>query len=75
MKRPVEAVPLKGQLGRAVMDELTGRTGVLMAVMAAEELAYTTGLEHLGRTRWVAFLRPQGGGREWVTTPDAVRGA
>ncbi|MGW8379253.1 hypothetical protein [Streptomyces sp. ODS28] len=67
-----QAPPLKAQLGRTVTDGRTGAAGTLMAVVAYSDICHIGGLNHLGRTEWVAFVRPLGGGREWVTTPDAV---
>ncbi|MFF8911673.1 hypothetical protein [Streptomyces olivaceoviridis] len=48
-------------IGRAVLDNETGRRGILRAVAPLPE-----------STRPVAWLRPSGGGREWTTSLGAL---
>lgn len=62
-------------LGQRVRDEATGRIGTLMEVSEWEDPRART-------TQWLAFLRPEHGGREWTTEPHqltvlppAVKGA
>jgi hypothetical protein len=62
----VSARPAKGD---AAYDPATGRVGVVQCVCSATEMC-------LGRSEWpharVAYLRPAGGGREWLADPDAL---
>ncbi|MGW3463502.1 hypothetical protein ACWDE9_29675 [Streptomyces olivaceoviridis] len=48
-------------IGRAVLDNETGRRGILRAVAPLPE-----------STLPVAWLRPAGGGREWTTSLGAL---
>lgn len=52
---------------RLVRDEVTGDVGELMYVGDFEDPA-----TYPRRRRRVAFLRPEGGGKEWETDPDRV---
>jgi hypothetical protein len=53
-------------LGRLVLDTRSGRIGILRAVVW-EKPAYGR------RRRRRAWLRPEGGGVEWTTAPEAIR--
>ena len=52
---------------RLARDEATGGVGELMYVGDFEDPA-----RYPRRRQRVAFLRPEGGGREWITDPDHV---
>jgi hypothetical protein len=61
---------------RLVRDEATGLVGELMYVGDFEDpagghLRRRQG-EYPRRRQRLAFLRPEGGGREWTTDPDHV---
>ncbi|MGP3968936.1 hypothetical protein [Streptomyces sp. 6N223] len=56
-----EAHPL---LGRLVLDTSSGRIGVLRAVVRDDAS------RRAARRR--AWLRPEGGGVEWATDPEAI---
>lgn len=53
--------------GRLVRDEVTGGVGELMYVGDYEDPA-----DCPRRRQRLAFLRPEGGGREWTTDPERV---
>ncbi|MDT0545912.1 MULTISPECIES: hypothetical protein [unclassified Streptomyces] len=67
MSRPT---PYKGpKVGQEAYDAATGRVGVLQAVCHVDDLAFDHGMPGPR----VAFLRPAGGGREWLTDAGNVR--
>ncbi|MFF5566063.1 hypothetical protein ACFY7Z_05800 [Streptomyces sp. NPDC012623] len=57
-------------IGRRVEDA-EGRVGVLRAVILDYE--DPAGLPGARRKRPTAFLRPEGGGTEWLVAPEDVR--
>lgn len=63
-------------LGALVRDELKGRIGVLMAYGAYGSCGAGTDGEEPETPRpgapTLAYLRPEGGGREWTAPPDAI---
>jgi hypothetical protein len=63
----VERLVCADEVGRLVRDEVTGRTGILMAV-----LDYEDGSRYPRTRERLAFLRPERGGREWTASPDRV---
>ncbi|MEU9796509.1 hypothetical protein AB0E27_39140 [Streptomyces sparsogenes] len=59
-----EPQPYKGpKRGQKAYDAATGRIGVLQAICGIDELLF----EHRMPGPLVAFLRPEKGGREWMT--------
>ncbi|MFI0779263.1 hypothetical protein [Streptomyces sp. NPDC021212] len=58
--------PVTGQMA---YDPASGRTGVVQAVHAADELLF----DHQVTAHRVAFLRPERGGVEWTADATALR--
>lgn len=67
-----EEHPLTAHRQRLVRDERTGLTGVLQDVCAYQEFGAPQGGPRPVRARLLAFIRPQGGGREWTADPAQV---
>ncbi|ROQ80695.1 hypothetical protein EDD95_0225 [Streptomyces sp. CEV 2-1] len=62
----------RADIGRSVQDR-TGRVGILHAVIPDyEDPAESPGERH---KRPTAFLRPEGGGQEWLVPPSDVQRA
>ncbi|MBB0230690.1 hypothetical protein FOE67_14480, partial [Streptomyces calidiresistens] len=57
-------------VGSLVRDEETGRVGVLQDVLTFRDTSVPPYLPP--RTRTLAYIRPEGGGREWTTDPGRV---
>ena len=66
-----EEHPLNAYRQRLVRDEHTGLTGVLQDVCAYQEFGAPQG-PRPARAQLLAFIRPQGGGREWTADPAQV---
>ncbi|MBB1255367.1 hypothetical protein H3146_18690 [Streptomyces sp. OF3] len=60
----------RADIGSLVRDE-EGRVGILRDVIPDYEETSDPPCQH--RTRPMAFLWPQEGGREWAVPPDTVR--
>jgi hypothetical protein len=69
------AAELRARIGALVRDETRGRVGVLMAVGAYCDPASPPSLHQVlppAGAPLLAYLRPEGGGREWTVPPEAV---
>lgn len=63
----------RAKLGQRVRDEAIGRTGVLADVLEiAAPRTPGTGFETPRSVHRQAFIRPEGGGREWATAPESL---